>query len=27
LLNPESVRTLEMTNAEPVGTVDEADCA
>lgn len=27
LLNPESVRTLEMTNAEPVANVDEADCA
>lgn len=26
LLDPESVRTLEMTNAEPV-TVNEADCA
>jgi gluconate kinase len=27
LLNPQSVRTLETTNAEPVATVDEADCA
>lgn len=27
LLNPESVRTLEMTNAEPAGPVSEADCA